>query len=1066
MNSKEQLNKTLFDKINVKRVRPWKGEEEVRLAWISALEATLDKHFDAERAKKDSSYNNVIIEFKAPGFFKGSKGSAKFKEAIEDRLHPYIRKEAIKNKLEEDDFIGIAIDGEHLCFAQVKDGEILTGHLLEFSEYSCGLVIQAINSNIRKSITVGNLMYDFGHGSSNARELMQALSDALAFELESSENNKIKMLFQEWRTLYGQVADISSLHAAEINKETCFSWNGDLEYNLSGKLFVIHSYNSLLIKLLAAEIVSAHDLTSTKYPAQEMAAISSDEQLFNFLSNEIEKGGIFSQAGINGFIEEVIFSWYVDVGINSDCSDNISQAIRKVLATLSLYKTDKLSHSRDVLRDLYQALVPGRLRQSLGEFYTPDWLVDATVDKVNHGEWLNKRVLDPTCGSGAFLVSIIRKKKAEGVQKGSSDKQILKDICDNVWGFDLNPLAVQTARVNFVMEIAPLLRKSPGFSIEIPVLLADAIYSPASDPQDINGDVIYNIGSNYAGLNIKLPAKLAFDRKRLDMIFDYMGESVNGDLEYQVVQDGMIKSKRISEEEGSDWQAALSHTYNQVLSLHRKNWNGIWFRIVRNFFWSATAGKFEYIIGNPPWVRWSKLPDAYRERVKPTCEKYGIFSKNKRHGGNELDISAMITYTVADKWLQHDGRLGFVITGTLFKNPSSAGFRELKIADKSHLVPVEIDDLRALKPFSDAANHTVIAIFDKKEIQAKYPIPYRVWTKKIGFTRNIPVELQLDEVLERVDIRTLEAAPVEEVGSPWAVLEAGRFEILKKLSGKCSWTEGRKGVTVDLNGVYFVSVLEWTEDKLKIKSRPSAGKINIGPEKTAWVDKDIIYPLLKGAGDFEPCYLKIEQEEPEDNLYVLVPNRGISKKEYNLAEDLMNTEGLRTTKSWFSHYKYLLEARSTYRRQMSGAPYYAIYNIGEYSFKKWKVIWPEMAQNFYAAVASERDIPWLKENTYIPDHKVYFSSFDNKDVAYYLCGLLNTKSVVEWIESHVVNIQIGNIFKHLNLPEFDCLNNHHLELGKLAESIHQEHSKEKRQAMLERMSLLGESILLAWDKIS
>lgn len=69
-----------FNHISVKRNRPWKGEEEVRIAWVTALEAALGLHFDAERAKKDCSYNNVIIEFKAPGYFKSSKSSAKFKE--------------------------------------------------------------------------------------------------------------------------------------------------------------------------------------------------------------------------------------------------------------------------------------------------------------------------------------------------------------------------------------------------------------------------------------------------------------------------------------------------------------------------------------------------------------------------------------------------------------------------------------------------------------------------------------------------------------------------------------------------------------------------------------------------------------------------------------------------------------------------------------------------------------------------------------------------------------------------------------------------------------------------
>jgi hypothetical protein len=232
------------------------------------------------------------------------------------------------------------------------------------------------------------------------------------------------------------------------------------------------------------------------------------------------------------------------------------------------------------------------------------------------------------------------------------------------------------------------------------------------------------------------------------------------------------------------------------LNLHRQQWNGIWFRVVRNFFWSATAGHFDCIVGNPPWVRWSKLPDEYRKRVKPTCERYGIFSKNKRHGGNELDISAMITYATSDKWLKTNGRLSFVITGTIFKNPSSAGFRHFRLEPSNpkslHLTPVSVDDMKALKPFDDASNHTVVAVFNKTTKPGTYPVPYRLWNAALGSTRAIPVEMDLPDVMARVSVTVKEAAPVDVAGSPWAVLSQGRYKTLQSLSGTCSWVAGRK----------------------------------------------------------------------------------------------------------------------------------------------------------------------------------------------------------------------------------------------------------------------------------
>lgn len=1059
--------KAAYAHIVARRSRPWKGEEEVRLAWVSALEAVIGKPFDAERAKKDSSYNNVIIEFKAPGLFKGKKSSAKFKEATDKRLLPYILREAKKSGIPEEDYIGIAIDGDHVCFAQVRDDVIHTEHLVPFSEFAVGLVIQAIRADTRRAVTIGNLMADFGHSSINGCLLMQSMSDALSGELAQEGSSKIKMLFEEWRTLYGQVADMSVLQADAIEQEIGFSWKGDQKQAMSGRLFVIHSYNSLLIKLLAAEIISAHGLTTTQQPAQAMSGLLNDTALLDTLFQDIERAGIFEQAGIRGFVEEAIFSWYLDVARKDTYRAQLLPALRSLLAALSLYRTDHLTRTRDVLRDLYQDLVPGKLRQSLGEFYTPDWLVDFTVEKARRGTWLNKRVLDPTCGSGAFLLAILRLMREEAIKAGWDAARILEYLCTSVWGFDLNPLAVQTARVNFLMEIADLLKASPGQTLEIPVLLADAIYSPASDPAKGQDVVNYQIGSQVAGLDIALPSALAFNRSRLDQVFAQMGEDVEDDLGYAQAEARLLAAGLLSSAEAGEWREPLQHTYDQILNLHRQQWNGIWFRIVRNFFWSATAGHFDCIVGNPPWVRWSKLPDAYRQRVKPTCEHYGIFSKNKRHGGNELDISAMITYTTSDKWLKTNGRLAFVIRGEIFKNPSSAGFRHFRLEPTNpktlHLKPISVDDMKALKPFDDATNHTVVAVFDKTKNPGAYPVPYRLWDSRLGNAKAIPVGLSLPEVIARTTITPKEAAPVDEPGSPWAVLAEGRYKVLQALSGTCTWVAGRKGITTDLNGVYFVPIIKSNGSLVQICSRPDSGKKEIGAAKTAWVEATLLYPLIKGAGDFEACYLRLSDPRfMNDELYAFVPNWGISGDDYDASETAMNGAGLAKTKAWFTRHKTLLNERSTYRRQMQGAPFYAIYNVGNYTFQPWKVIWPEMSNRFYAAVAGSKVVPVAGRRPYVPDHKVYFAGFDDKEPAYFLCGLLNTPMVREWVESHNVSIQVGNVFKHMQLPEFDAVNVAHLELAAMVENAHIKHDAAKRAALVRRIESDGEAILKPW----
>ena len=63
----------------------------------------------------------------------------------------------------------------------------------------------------------------------------------------------------------------------------------------------------------------------------------------------------------------------------------------------------------------------------------------------------------------------------------------------------------------------------------------------------------------------------------------------------------------------------LHHLSNNLVSLEKQKWNGIWARIITNFLTTANLGKFNLIVGNPPWIDWKNLPEGYRERIKSIC---------------------------------------------------------------------------------------------------------------------------------------------------------------------------------------------------------------------------------------------------------------------------------------------------------------------------------------------------------------------------------------------------------------------------------------------------------------
>jgi len=865
------------------------------------------------------------------------------------------------------------------------------------------------------------------------------------------------MLFEEWKALYGQVADLSAEQLKGINDTLSFAHATNVT-QVPVRLFVVHTYNSLLSKLLAAEVIVAHGLASAQSFAIDLAAEVDDQRLLKRLQTDIERGQLFEAVGIYGFVEEVNFSWYIDVPDMDGNRASVCSAIREILSQLSLYRTDNLDHYRDVLRDFYQDLVPELLRKTLGEFYTPDWLVSYTADVAGVEDWSTVRTLDPTCGSGSFLVEIISRKRQAACDLALSPEATVREIVDSVWGFDLNPLAVQIARTNFVMAIADLLKAAPGQHIEIPILLADAVYSPAPLPQSDDQYIEYRIGSQIADLHFKLPRELAFDRDTLDRVFDVMAEFVEGNAYFRDCAKALKGRRILDDKQIRMWIMPLRRTYDQVLNLHRQQRNGIWFSMVRNYFWSATAGDFDLIIGNPPWVRCSKLPTNYRDRVKPTCEQYEIFSDTPHHGGNELDISGMITYTTADKWLKQGGTLACIITQTHFQTPSSQGFRRFRIDRDNYLIPVTVDDLKALRPFPEAANKTSVAIFRKTIVPPEYPVKYSIWTAAGRATRAIPTQSTHSQVMERVDVSTYEANPVAGPGSPWAILPPGRFGEFASIRGHSEWIQGRKGITADLNAVYFVRIeaTDYNSELVQISTRPEAGRTDIGTSRTFWVEPDFLYPLVKGAADFDICFLN-----PRDELFAFVPNHGITSSAFCQAEEQMNTFCPKT-KSYFEFYEMWLRNRSTWKNRTPKSPFYSIYNVGDYTFSPYKVIWAEQSGTFKSAVATSAEHSVLGERPYVPDHKIFFVDFHEAEPAFFLCGLLSASIVREFIESHNISIQVGNIFKHMRLPTYDVTQSNHVHLSELVELAHNEKDPAVRSELVDRIGREAERVIASF----
>ena len=141
----------------------------------------------------------------------------------------------------------------------------------------------------------------------------------------------------------------------------------------------------------------------------------------------------------------------------------------------------------------------------------------------------------------------------------------------------------------------------------------------------------------------------------------------------------------------------------------------------------------------------------------------------------------------------------------------------------------------------------------------------------------------------------------------------------------------------------------------------------------------------------------------------------------------------------FSNYRELLEKRSTYRRYQDHLPFYVIYCVGEYSFRKWKVAWMEQQDpaSFRCSVIADSRSSITPNKRVVPDHKLYFVDADTREEAHYLAGYLNSHPVRTWLGGFLHGKQIATtVFEFMHVPKYDENNADHRRLALISLTAH------------------------------
>lgn len=422
-------------------------------------------------------------------------------------------------------------------------------------------------------------------------------------------------------------------------------------------------------------------------------------------------GDAFTDLGILGAVEGDFFDWL----LSDTEGDGLVLKIAHQAARFDLSAIEA-----DVLKGLYESLIDPEQRHFLGEYYTPDWLaariVSEAIDKP-----LEQRVIDPACGSGTFLFHAVRRLAAAASKAKSDPEQTVRLAARQVAGIDIHPVAVIFARATWLLAIAPTLNEGRPDTFSIPVYLGDALQWHGGDLASEDFEIVVPAVEGFDGSDkafgrqvLRFPKKAATNPNLLDQLIQQMLRLAERARPVADFQQWMASDKRI---DTGDYRL-LADTYETLALLQAQGRNHIWGYIARNMsrpVWLAgEAQKADRMVGNPPWVAYSRMDSALKQDFKKAMKRTELWGGTGSVSG--FDLSAYFFARAMQLYLRRDGVAAFIIPyASMFKKPY-ANFRKgrWRLADA-------IEHIRFTAGWKLAS-----------DLQPLFPVPASVWFARFG----------------------------------------------------------------------------------------------------------------------------------------------------------------------------------------------------------------------------------------------------------------------------------------------------------------------------------------------
>ena len=642
----------------------------------------------------------------------------------------------------------------------------------------------------------------------------------------------------------------------------------------------------------------------------------------------------------------------------------------------------------EMLGRAFESLMASRERRDTGAFFTPFSLVQhvtgCALDEVLDAEAASLdriTVLDPACGSGAFLVHVLERVATRLAHSGDDrdTAAIRRDVLTrSIFGVDVNPTAVWLCQLRLWLSVVIESREAnPMRVVPLPNLdrnirvgdsLAGAGFGDVS--QHAGGNTLRALRERYARSSGSRKQALArqLDRaeraralsvtdneprtialQRRDLLSARRGQDLFGDR-YSASRDERVVATTLRTK-----AASLRASRRTIVA-----GGALPFSFDVHFADVAARGGFSLVIGNPPWVRLHRIPPIQRATFRrdyvvasaaPWQAGAGAAGASSGFAG-QIDLAALFIER-ATRLTAPNGAVALLVPTKLWRSLAGGGVRRF-IAEET--------TLRRVEDYSDAAATFDAAVYPSLVLLARRPIA------KTDCVDMVVHHRARHAMAWRAPSRLI--ALDDSLGAPWILLppDARRvFSIIRDRGRSLAASSiGRPllGVKCGCNDAFIVHVDDLGDDVANVTTAD-------GTRIT--VERSMLRPLLRG--EHLRRWAALDQGE------AILWTHGSTDSALDTLPPL--------TRKWLHRWRTTLAARADAKHR---ARWWSLFRIEGARCDRPRVVWGDVGREPRACVLDAGD-------SRVPLNTCYVARCRQLADAHALAALLNSPLARAWLDT-------------------------------------------------------------------